>query len=275
VLTGCSANVDNNQIALNTDVMLSLTPAIIAVWFIVCCSAQAQEPMPAQLRIRAVAPALPILVSSADGLKASGGQAVEILNEVARRAGVKVDVEIQPWSRAMHTASSSKNVLLFPLTRTMERESTFEWIGPVNRVEYWVFKRANGTAKAAKTMHELENASIGTLANDALTLFLRAEIPQAHFQSIAKYESLVPMLMAGRFDYLISTRATTLQFAEQAGFHRSDLQPLFKVRANLADERSYLVMVKGSDPAVIKLLGDAFKAMEKDGSWEKIYLQYQ
>lgn len=225
--------------------------------------------------LNAVAPLLPILVSSSDGEKADGGQAVEIVNEVGRRAGIPIVIGVQPWTRAMFTATNSPNTLFFPVVRTSDREALFEWIGPVNRIEYWVFKRKDSPAPAAKALQELKQASIGVLANDALSSYLQAELPQAKIQSMPKYESLTPMLIAGRFDYLVAVRAPFMQNLDQLGIVRGEVQPLFQVQGNTSDSRAYLVMSKGSDPTLVSKLRKALKSMEDDGVWEKTYRKYQ
>jgi polar amino acid transport system substrate-binding protein len=223
----------------------------------------------------AVAPVLPILVTSSDGLKADGGQSVELVREAARRARIDIDVQIQPWSRAIQTATRAPNVLLFPVLRTPDRESTFEWLGPVNRAEYWVVRRSAGTAPAIKTLAELDGKSIGILANSGVGSFLHTQLPKATFQEVNKYASLGPMLLADRFEYLLIIRGPFLVELDQIGSPRTAVQMLFPVKGILSDPNSYLVVAKDSDPALVQGLRQAMQSMVTDGTWEKIYRKYQ
>ncbi|QDL55846.1 substrate-binding periplasmic protein [Rhodoferax aquaticus] len=228
-----------------------------------------------QAQVLAVAPKLPVLVTSADGKTPDGGQAVEILTEAARRAGLTLKMEIQPWSRALLTGSQTANVLLFPVVRTAEREAQFEWLGPVNRVEYWVFRRTEGLAPVAKTLDDLKSASIGTLANNANNEWLKAKLPMATIQPVPLYSSLAPMLFLDRFDYLVAARSTFFAELERLGKPRASVQALFPLVDDVADAKSYVVLAKGSDPQLVRSIRTALERMAADGTWDKMYRKYQ
>ncbi|WP_415892408.1 hypothetical protein ACMXYN_14295 [Neptuniibacter sp. PT8_73] len=48
--------------------------------------------------------------------------------QAASKAEVTIDYRIVPWSRAVLETEKSKEYLLFPLTRTTEREERFSWL---------------------------------------------------------------------------------------------------------------------------------------------------
>ncbi|WP_415885659.1 hypothetical protein ACMXYO_13740 [Neptuniibacter sp. QD37_6] len=48
--------------------------------------------------------------------------------QAASKAGVTIDYRIVPWSRAVLETEKSKKYLLFPFTRTSEREERFSWL---------------------------------------------------------------------------------------------------------------------------------------------------
>jgi len=47
--------------------------------------------------------------------------------EMARRAGFKLDLRPLPWGRALQMAREQKDLLLFTVARTPERETWFQW----------------------------------------------------------------------------------------------------------------------------------------------------
>src|ERR1700741_5291877 len=58
----------------------------------------------------------------------------QLINEIAQD-GQKptldnLKIEYYPWKRAYKMATEEKNVLLFPLGMTPERNNLFQWIGP-------------------------------------------------------------------------------------------------------------------------------------------------
>ena len=226
-------------------------------------------------QVRAVAPVLPVLVTSSDGLTAEGGQSVELVREAARRAGVSLTIEIQPWVRALATGQKTPNVLLFPVTRTPDREAQFEWLGPVNRLEYWLFRSATGTAPRLTSLADLGPRSIGVLKNDAAAGYLHGRIPEAQLQDISDYASLPPMLLAGRFDYLAAVPVSLYVALANLGKTKSQVEPLFAIPNLSSNPFSYVVAAKGTDPALVAHLRQAFEAMAADGTWEMIFRKYQ
>lgn len=62
------------------------------------------------------------------------GSAAEIVEQVLARSGINAEITPMPWSRAYTTARKEKNVLIFSMQRTPEREKLFHWIGPVGKL---------------------------------------------------------------------------------------------------------------------------------------------
>ena len=58
------------------------------------------------------------------------GPAVEIVQEIQRRIGSDENIQVYPWARAYQTALEEKNIILFCMTRTNEREDRFIWLIP-------------------------------------------------------------------------------------------------------------------------------------------------
>jgi polar amino acid transport system substrate-binding protein len=226
-------------------------------------------------QVRAVAPALPILVTSTDGVTADGGQSVELVREASRRAGLSVSVEIQPWVRALSTAQKNPNVLLFPVTRTPDREAQFEWLGPVNRLEYWIFRSTTGQAPRLTNVAELGNYSIGVLKNDAAAQYLHGRFPESQLQEASEYSSLPPMLLAGRFDYLAAVPPSLYAALADLGKAKTQVQPLFAIPNLSSNPFSYVVAAKGTDPTLVAKLRQGFESMANDGTWETIFRKYQ
>jgi polar amino acid transport system substrate-binding protein len=60
--------------------------------------------------------------------KRLGGFAVELVEEIKHRTGIKGRVEVYPWARAYNIALSEPNVFIFTLVKTDERLKKFNWI---------------------------------------------------------------------------------------------------------------------------------------------------
>jgi ABC-type amino acid transport substrate-binding protein len=79
--------------------------------------------------LRALTAALPPL--AIDQAPQHPGALVELARELGRRAGVPLQVDFVPWSRALFMATHFPRTAIFPLTRTPEREHQFRWLVPL------------------------------------------------------------------------------------------------------------------------------------------------
>ncbi|PTY38226.1 hypothetical protein BGP77_17435 [Saccharospirillum sp. MSK14-1] len=64
----------------------------------------------------------------------AGGLMVDVLQAVSASMEEPVDpqtIEVYPWTRAVHNAGNNDRSVLFSLARTEQRESHYQWAGPV------------------------------------------------------------------------------------------------------------------------------------------------
>lgn len=53
------------------------------------------------------------------------GSYAAFFSKASKRSGVQIDYRIVPWTRAVKETERSDNLLLFPFSRTQERENRF------------------------------------------------------------------------------------------------------------------------------------------------------
>lgn len=61
------------------------------------------------------------------------GITLELVDGMLRKMGAsksKADIRIWPWARAYKTVQENSKTILFSMTRTVERENMFKWVGP-------------------------------------------------------------------------------------------------------------------------------------------------
>ena len=74
-----------------------------------------------------------------DGVYASSSPAnpgflLEVALKMSKDMGIKPKVLFLPWKRAQMMAIDTPNSIIFPLTRTEERETQYRWIAPIFEV---------------------------------------------------------------------------------------------------------------------------------------------
>ena len=68
------------------------------------------------------------------------GEATRFTEAVLQRAGIGYELQYLPWRRAYRYVSSEPGVLIYPLARSEPREESFQWVGQLIPVNYYLFR---------------------------------------------------------------------------------------------------------------------------------------
>lgn len=147
------------------------------------------------------------------------GISVDKVRNLLDSLGVRYQIIVMPWSRALQRVQTTPNSLIFSLNRTPDRENQFEWLIPLNRVEYHLiglpredanaFSRESAIATGGKVLCEAASSPCQMLADYG---FHRSAILPIADKSPS---DLVRLLLRGRADYLISDPVVLMWHAER------------------------------------------------------------
>lgn len=223
-------------------------------------------------QVKVHAPAYPpLVIPDSSGKSSSSGIATEIVLEAAKIAGISVEIVVSPWARAFDTASNSVDNMLIPVIRNADREPLFDWLGPVSRFEYVVYKRAGSSTANISSVEEL-NGRIGSVTNDAATNMLKGKNISG-IKELPEVERLFLSLVSDRLDYIVASPSALAYQVKKSGEEMSQITPMFSLNVT-SDPFNYLVIKKGSDPALVSGLSDAIKSLQDSGKWDEIYKKY-
>jgi len=193
------------------------------------------------------------------------GISADIVVEMTRRAGVPATIEHYPWSRAFATAESDADACIFSAARLPERETEFQWVGPIATNSWALF----GPADFRRPLANLDAARglvIGGQADEAKSLYLQA---RGLTVDLLQDDDLNPRrLEEGRIDLWVSGLETGIMKAAAVGIH--DLKPLLVFRRI----DSYLACNRLVAAATVEGLRQALDAMRRDGTVSRITQRY-
>jgi polar amino acid transport system substrate-binding protein len=193
------------------------------------------------------------------------GIAASIVKEIQKRTGDVSETEVLPWARAYALATSHPGVVLFPTTRTPEREQLFTWVGPIMRIQ-WAFFGMAGKANPLASLEDARKASsIGTYKDDAREQFLKSQ-GFANLDSTCSHAINVRKLVAGRVEYIVSTDAGIRSILKQAKIDQGLVENVLTFK----QVDLYIAFSKGSDPATAKAWKKALEEMQGDGALQAI-----
>lgn len=191
-----------------------------------------------------------------------------VINRVGERLPVSIgSFEFMPWKRAMLTAKTVPDVMMFSLSRTPERENKFLWLGEVSPYGQYLFQLKTKPEISAETVEDLLalNVRIGVQDGGNTHHYFKELGLEASgsLVPITDYRQGIEMLYLGRIDLLPLTGFLAEASACKQGYDGSLLQPVVFIE-DLA-KPLWAVFSKGTDPDLAKAFREEMAALEKTG----------
>lgn len=206
---------------------------------------------------------------TAAGGSGIGGICAEVVQAMAQRLGVAPPITLLPWARAFERAQKDANTGLFCTARTPERESLFQWVGPLMAVE-GVFYARRGSGQRLASLDEARAASTILVVRSFFThQFLQAQ-GFDNLHSVSKPDDMLRMLMNDRAPLMFANKLTVPELAAQQGVPLADLVPLRSVLR--VDE--YLAFSPRTPPQVVARWAAALAALRRDGTLGRILARW-
>lgn len=179
------------------------------------------------------------------------GSAVTIVKELMKRSGTNYSLKVLPWRRAFRQARQRPNTCIFVINRIPERETQFQWVGPLIEGGWALFRRPGSS---------LEIASLSDLRSYVVT-GVGGSAPVTSLEKAAGIEVLAAgsdelaaqMLYRGRADFWMSGFIDAPLAAKASGLPAPELVFLWR-KADLS-----LACSKTTSPELVARL-DAINA---------------
>lgn len=189
---------------------------------------------------------------------------LELTNELAKRAGIEIEVIFLPWKRAQQTVIEGENALLIAPTRNAEREALYEWVTPLLTVER-VFLTTGDPVNSFEEARGLKSIA-------ARSVYYRA-LEEMSFTNIEEADAVANLkkLALGRVDAVmtVSARAQYI-WTKVLGYAAEDLT----IGEGLATSTIWLGGSPGFDAELMSRLDQANQELRADGTYEKLYAKY-
>ena len=176
----------------------------------------------AAAEIRIVTEELPPYNMTQDGRLT--GMSTEVVEAVLEEIGVEASIQSMPWARAYDIALNNENVLIYSITRTVQREKLFKWVGVVAPMNWYLYARP-GSGIELKTLDDARRYQIATVKEDAGEQYLIAKgfSVGKNLQSNNKYAYNYEKFKLGRVDLWISIELNAMYLIRQAGEKPSEV----------------------------------------------------
>jgi ABC-type amino acid transport substrate-binding protein len=200
------------------------------------------------------------------GNKAKPGFAYEVMSEMAKRSGLKVEIDTVPWRRGQQEIQDNPNTMGFHLFRTPDREAKYAWhFGILDSSVLFV-----STGKPVNSVEQAKGLSrVVVLAGTPQETDMK-NAGATNVNVVDKVDAAVRMLESGRVDAFFTVAERALFAWAEAGFPQDKLVLGKPQRTDKLFVASNKQMPAGS----MEKLKAAFESMQADGTVAGIYKKY-
>jgi polar amino acid transport system substrate-binding protein len=201
------------------------------------------------------------------------GFSVELLRLLADEARLPCDIEVMPWQRAVQTAAQTPLSLLFSLTRTPERETQYQWLGPISPRRILVYRLGSRADVRPASLQQLKGLKLGVVRDSATATQLLAEglRADAEIEWARDDASNIRKLLAGRMELLVMLDWAAAWHLRQLKLPYATLSP---VMAHDVSKTYWYGLPPDTDPALLKRLQGALDKLKRDGRYEHLRQRY-
>ena len=234
-----------------------LSPALFLVSSLMLLANSANATVSADLRLLAEPNGLAVQTLNGE----LGGWAVDIVHEIMERTDCRAAIQPMPWARAYALALEEPGVVLFPATRTEERDPLFHWVGPIFRVQ-WCFLARTG---AGITLHSVDDArkvkAIGTYRGDARDRYL-TELGFTNLQRTSSDATNYRKLEYGRLDLIVGSNTGLASMADCTGIDPDNFEAVLPLK----EVDLYVALSRDTAPETVMAWQRAFRTLRDDGT---------
>jgi polar amino acid transport system substrate-binding protein len=201
------------------------------------------------------------------------GFSVELLKMMASGAGLRLELQVLPWVRAVQQAEAQAGSVLFSLTRTPEREGQFQWVGPIAQRRILIYKLASRADLTLSQLGDLAGARIGVVRESAADRQLQAAglKPGIHLELGLDDATNLRKLLAGRMEYISLLDWAAAWNLRQLNVPYATLQPVLEQDVG----RAYWYGLRPDAHAtLVRRLQAELDRLKRDGRYDRLRQRY-
>ncbi len=194
------------------------------------------------------------------------GVSAEVVAELMRRAGRETSgPTVVPWARGLALATGTAHTCLYTAARVPERETSYQWIGPIGHTEWVLFARTADKI-VLRSLDDARPYTIGTYIGDASVTFLRER--QFKLDVVASDRVNPVKLQLRRIDLWSVMRLPGLNLLRELKI--SELEPVL----TFTQADMYLACNRDMERSEVVRLNEVLRGMYRDGTIHAIYARY-
>lgn len=193
------------------------------------------------------------------------GFGTDVVKEIMKRNLIFEDIRLTLWNIGYELALHNPNVCLFTMDRTPNRESLFQWVGPVGSNVTWFYTKAG----SGISIHSVDDARALARVGTVSSWFSTQHLASLGFTNLVSDPDPVVMtkkLMKGEVDAFVCSGVTFPDILHDAGFRISDVIQAW----SLMSSDYYIAFSLNTSATMVGKWQSALLAMKADGTYQEI-----
>lgn len=197
------------------------------------------------------------------------GIAVEVVKKIAQHTKHPQTIQIEKWNKAYNLIRNHRGYILFPMSRTKQREALFKWVGPLLKSTSYLYKR-KGSSLMIQSLEDAKRVSdIAVVRNYASQQFLKS-LGFANLVPAYHTKDAIRALVFGRVD-LADVGDVFLPFrAKQANV---DYTLLENTNVKSMEQLQFIAFSKDTPNTVIQQWQNRLDELKNNGTYHTIFQQ--
>ncbi len=193
------------------------------------------------------------------------GFATQIIEQLARRTGDAVRIELVPWTRGYGKAMKERNVGVFTTARIPERERLFQWVGPLTQTRNRFYTRKGSGLRIDSLA--VAQASRLVLPRQWYSYEYLAAKGFDNIYTVTSAEKMMQMFNQGRTDLLAVSDIALPELLAMVGMTPDQVEP----QLVFLQHESYLAFSPTTDQAVVARWQAALDELKRDGGFTRTF----
>jgi len=161
-----------------------------------------------------------------------GGIATDKVRRLLDKSGLEYRINLYPWIRAYKMALTQKNVMIYSIYRTRERESKFQWLCPLLPTHSMFFYALSDRKDFdINTLEDLKQYTIGITKEEYGYQYLLEHgfKEKEQLDITPNYDINLRKLLEKRVDFIIESSHTMKLRLQGIGYDFERVTPVFEV----------------------------------------------
>lgn len=165
-----------------------------------------------------------------------GGFATEIIMELLKETGVKAKISAYPWARAYRMALNEKNVLIYSITKTEEREPLFKWVGSIIGSSDFLWSLNERSDIKINSLDDARIYKTGVPRDDNQhNYLLQNGFDKKHLAVVSSLDQAIKMLHFKRIDLIMGPELVLAYKHKTLGLDISEITKVYDIGQQWGD----------------------------------------